>query len=164
MEFKDYLKERISEAKKIAYDVDNLSEKEKEIVFSKMVDKILDSKEIRKKENFPQHSNLNYEDKTERDLQEIYHELKPKTGPDNVLLIAYHYYTKNQSFAVKHLLENYKLLLIPAPLNPSDLINKNRTKGFVMLDGKDEKKNNLFSITRKGLSYVKNGFKEIKDE
>jgi len=164
MEFKEDLKGEIENAKIVANSIEGLSEKEREIVFGKMVDKILNSNRIQEeKVTFLQNTSSN-EEIIHKDIQELYHELNPKTGLDNVLLIAYYNYTKERSFAVKDLLESYKILLLPAPSNPSDLINKNRSKGLIMLSGKDEKKNNLFSITRKGLSYVKKGFKEIKNE
>jgi hypothetical protein len=164
MEFNDSIKEQIKAAKIATDSVEGLSEKEKEIVFSKMVDKILNSKQIVNndvdKKILPQQNAL----EPARDIQELYHNLKPKTGLDEVMFIAYYFYTKKQSFTVKDLLENYKILLLPSPSNPSDLINKNRMKGYIMLNGKNDKKINLFSITRKGIPYVEGGFKEVKND
>ncbi len=164
MKFDESIKEKIKEAKIVAFSVDMLSEKEKELVFSKMVDKILNSDKILEEKKILRTDNNDQELEVVEDIQELYHRLKPKKGLDIVMLIAYHFYTIKKSFVVKDLLANYKVLLLPSPSNPSDLINKNRLKGYIMLNGKNDKKNNLFTITRKGLSYVKDGFKELDDD
>jgi len=164
MEFNEETKERIKEAKTQSSSIDGLSEKERELVFGKMVDRILDSKKIVNNEVEFQKESSEKRLEPSENIQELYHRLKPRTSLDNVMLIAYYFYVKKQSFVVKDLLDNHKLLLLPSPSNPSDLINKNRIKGYLMLGGKNEKKNSLFTITRKGVAYVEGGFKETKDE
>jgi len=164
MEFNSEIKEKIERAKIDSDSVEGLSEKEREILFGKMVDRILDSKEIPGEGNKKVKESSIGDDLGKLNIQELYHNLKPKTNLDIVMLIAYYFYKEKKSFFVGNLLENYKILLIPSPTNPSDLINKNRKKGFLMLSGRNEEKNNLFSITRKGLSYVEQNFKEVKNE
>ncbi len=163
MEFNPDIKKRIEEAKKLINTVDNLSEKEQEILFSKMVDRILDNKEIVVLKGITPSENLvNLNDNSDENLQEMYHRLKPKTSLDTIMLLSYYFYKINVHFSVGDLLEKYGFLLISPPSNPSDLVNKNRQKGFIMLKGKSQEKNNLFSITRSGLSYVESGYKEAK--
>src|SRR3989344_3089448 len=111
--FDKTIESQIKDAKKIVDSLGSLSDKEKEIVFGKMVDKILDRSQIE--------NNLNPIIKTDME---------------------------KKSFGARDLLDEYKLLLIPAPANISDLINKNRKKGFLMLHSKDEEKRTVFTITR----------------
>src|SRR3989344_934477 len=148
--FDKTIESQIKDAKKIVDSLGSLSDKEKEIVFGKMVDKILDRSQIE--------NNLNPIIKTDKEkdskpaksynIQELYHEYRPKTNLDIIMLIAYYYHLEKKSFGARDLLDEYKLLLIPAPANISDLINKNRKKGFLMLHSKDEEKRTVFTITR----------------
>lgn len=161
MKFKNIPKEKIEEASKLANSLDNLTDREKEIFFEKMVDKILDSLNIDKRDKNRSFSKEKEVPKEEKDynIQELYHERSPQTHLDTIILIAFYYHFEGKQFTSQDILDSYKLLLIPSPSNVSDLINKNRRKGLIMVHSEEEGKKK-FTITRKGLNYVKNNFNE----
>ena len=163
MEFDENTLKQIEKAKIAKDSIEGLSEKEKEIVFTRMVDKILNITKIESEAILKNTTPTPVESLRGFNIQELYHDLNPKTNVDIVMLIAFYYFHQKKQFTVREIQENFKLLLLQAPANTSDVINKNRMKGLVMVHGENEKKNIIFTITRKGISYVENGFKQQSD-
>ncbi len=92
-------------------------------------------------------------------LQEFFSKKNQKSHPDIILTVAYYYHFKgNQDFNVDEVNEAYSKILVPKPKNPTDIINHNIHKGFIIKVDKQKDSRQAYHITRAGIEYVKNNF------
>jgi hypothetical protein len=157
-----YLKEIIKKAESAVEDIKD--ESLKKIAFQKVLDTLLTPISAPPTQNYKQNeptqvSRMQYNSKSPENFSELYHDKNPKTHPDIVLTIAYFMHFKdNNDFSISDIIENYKKILVPAPQNPTDIINQNIRKGYInKMDRKKESKQ-AYHITKKGIECVNSDF------
>lgn len=75
------------------------------------------------------------------------------------LTFAYYFhYNGDGDFNVEDIIQAYKKVLIPAPKNPTDIINQNIRKGFINKQDKQKDSKRGYHITKYGLDFVDNRY------
>jgi len=153
------LKSIVDQAQEAVQDVED--ESLKKIAFQKVLDTLLNPVQTTP----PPGSSLGQVQKQTQDttmgdnLSEFFTQKGPKSHPDMVLTFAHFFHYKGGGdFNVGDVISAYKKVLIPAPKNPTDIINQNIRKGFINKQDRQKDSKQAYQITKYGIDYVNNNY------
>ncbi len=168
--FKEKINEAIyivndSETHKKFMEFGELEETYKQIAFKEILHRLLYSHTAYPQEPLEKEpENITAPKYAKKSLEEFYGETHPKNHSEIIISFAYYFYKygEKKSFNRKDIEDCYSKVLIAKPANISDLVNLHRKKGRIMLAEEKKGRRMTFAITRKGIEYVENSFKENK--